>query len=703
MKQFFKRFLIKSKLYTPIGIAITLSILIITIQAIYNLKRSIYSSIEDDLSAQIETVLKIFDHERTINLKNLNTYLEITENYLNSNSVFTGKDSVQVVVFDQNSKSTQTVWKKKWVIHGQPFDGNHEYVDKIYKQTNCYASIYQKNKIGYFCISTNILNKENKRETNTILPIHSEIAQKLEKGEKYTGRITIDGNVYLAGYMPIIADGKHVGLIRIDSKELDLPEFKKIINQIKIGKSGMLFVFDELGNIILNPEHEGENWSNDEKIKYILKNKNGIARLKDQKSGKGQIMAFNYSMDYKLYIAATVFEKDETQDLIKDIVYQSVIYGSIIFILLSLFIYFITTERLHTYFKQLEISNRKLSTTREALEQSEKKFRTLFNNSSDEVFVADFQGKFVEVNEVACNTLEYTREELLKMRFFDIKTKKYMPYVSENIKKIIEKGYYTFETEHVTKSGKVFPFEVKSRVIEYEGRQLIMSITRNIYDRKAIEKQIVQTIIETELHERKRFSADLHDGLGPVLSAIRLYSDLIKRGNFKNMSLSEAVGNIDELVDMAIANTKEISNNITPNVLEDFGLSVAIQEFCSYISRTKSIEIDLDINNFTITKSGLETTILYQSVKELINNTLKHAQAKNIRIELKNQHNQILLYYRDDGIGFNMEEKLNASSGLGLRNIINKIKTLKGNCDFNSIEGKGMFVLVSLNLENGEG
>jgi len=676
MNNLFSRLIIKSKLYAPIGVAITVSILIITIQAIYNLKRSIYSSIEQDLSSEISTVLKIFDREKAIKLNNLNTYLAVTKDILNTSPYLTDKDALSVNL------------------------NNHSFVDKIQKLIGGYTSLYIKSDGGYKCMSTNVINKNNERNIGGFLKVSSLVVQKTDNDETYFEQVKINDSLYLSGYMPVLINGKIPGIINIACKELDLPEFKKIINNIKIGESGMLFIFDEKGNVVINKDYAGGNWKNHEKVKYILKHKNGIVRLKDEQTGKPQIIAFNYSNDFKLYIAALVNENDETRELIRSIVFQSVIYGSIIFILLSLFIYFITTEKLHNYLQQLEVSNKKLSSTREALEQSENKFKTFFNNSSDEVFVADFQGKFVEVNQVACNTLEYSRDELLKMRFFDIKTKKFKPYVSENIKKIIENGYYTFETEHVTKSGKIFPFEVKSRVIEYEGRPLIMSITRNIYDRKALEKQIVQTIIETELNERKRFSADLHDGLGPVLSAIRLYSDLIKRGNFKNMSLEEAVANIDELVDMAIANTKEISNNITPNVLEDFGLSVAIQEFCSFISRTKSIEIDLDISNFSITESGLETTILYQTVKELINNTLKHAQAKNIRIELKNHNNQIILYYRDDGIGFNIEQKLKENAGLGLRNIVNKIKTLKGNCDFNSIEGKGMFVLVNLNLEN---
>jgi PAS domain S-box-containing protein len=400
-----------------------------------------------------------------------------------------------------------------------------------------------------------------------------------------------------------------------------------------------------------------------------------------------------------LYIVASVSQKEETKGLISQIIKQSILYGVIIFILLSLFVFFITNKRLHSYLKQIEDSNKQLRTVHKALEQSENKFQTLFNNSSDEVFVADFKGKFLELNQSACESLEYSREELLQMNFFDIKTKKYRQFVSENIKKIQEKGRHTYETEHVSKSGKIIQYEMKSKIVEYEGKKAILSIARNISERKALQKRIIQTIIETEMKERKRFSAELHDGLGPILSTIKLYSDLIKKGNFNNMTLEEAVSNIDELVELAISSAKEISNNITPNVLHDFGLKVAINEFCSYVNRTQSINIDVDTNGYTLEKTSIETTVLYQTTKELINNTIKHAQAQNIRIQLKSNNNQIILYYRDDGVGFNLNEKLGGGGGLGLNNIVNKIKTLKGSCDFNTREGKGMFLLISFKVE----
>ncbi len=140
------------------------------------------------------------------------------------------------------------------------------------------------------------------------------------------------------------------------------------------------------------------------------------------------------------------------------------------------------------------------------LTQAENKFSTLFHNISDEVYLADFQGNFVEMNQIACKSLGYTREELLKMKFSDIKTKKYRQFVNENIKTILKKGYHTYETEHISKAGEIITYEMKSKLIDYEGRTLILTIARNISDRKILEKKIVQTIVHCQMEHAKQIT-----------------------------------------------------------------------------------------------------------------------------------------------------------------------------------------------------
>ncbi|NVO01675.1 MAG: PAS domain S-box protein [Bacteroidetes bacterium] len=328
--------------------------------------------------------------------------------------------------------------------------------------------------------------------------------------------------------------------------------------------------------------------------------------------------------------------------------------------------------------------------------ESEKRFKMLFDNSSDEIFLADFDGNFIEINQEAIRRLGYSKEELMQKNFIDIKTPKYAPLVMKNINIILENGKHVYETEHLTKEGKIIFLEMSSRVIDYFGRKAILTIARDITERKELERTISSAIIETEERERKRFAADLHDGLAPLLSTIKLYTDLLKKGNLNKISPAEALQSIEELVDNAIVSTREISNNIMPSLLQDFGLPAAIKDFCTYINNTKSINIIVDVEQYKLKDPRIEETILFQSVKELVNNTLKHSQAKNIEIFLESHDTQVNLFYKDDGIGFNAEEKMQKPSGLGLNNIVNKVKTINGLALVKSNEGEGMSVLISL-------
>ena len=331
--------------------------------------------------------------------------------------------------------------------------------------------------------------------------------------------------------------------------------------------------------------------------------------------------------------------------------------------------------------------------------ESENRFKLLFDNSGDEIYLEDFNANIIEVNNEATRKLGYSREELLKMNFADLKTEKYVPMVKKNLNKVITTGKHVFETEQLTKEGKTIFLEMSSRVIEYMGKKAILSIARDITERKDIERKIASAIIETEEKERKRFAADLHDDLAPLLSTIKLYVDLLKKGNFNKISPEETIQSIDELIEKAIVSTREISNNIMPSILQDFGLIAAVKDFCSYIINTKSVNISLDTDQYNLAGARIEETVLYQSIKELVHNTLKHSNAQNIEIFLESNDDNINLLYKDNGTGFDVNEKTNNPGGLGLNNIINKVKTINGLTMIKSSPGQGMTMLITLKIK----
>ena len=481
--------------------------------------------------------------------------------------------------------------------------------------------------------------------------------------------------------------------IVIAYNENDTLKLKKILKNIAVTKNNNICIIDNKSKIVFQLKDLNRSEIDKTLIDYINENEKGIYYYNNK------TIAFAHSRKLDFYVLASVVSENKLADLIKKTIVESLLTGVIIIVLLSTIVYFLTVENIRNYLKQINLSKEDLVSTKKALTFSEQKFKTIFNNSSDEIFLADLNGNFIEVNQLVCEKLGYTKTELLSMSFYDIKSNKQKPYVAKNIKKIIADGYRTYETENVTKMGKVIPVEMKSRLIDCSGTKMIISIARNISKRKAVEKQMLSTILKTEEKERKRFANDLHDNLGPILSTIKLYSDLVRKGDNKKLDFNDAIKNIDELTDMAISTTKEISNNITPTILHDFGLATAIKEFCNYVNSTKSVNIHIKTEDYNLNTRGIFETILFQTCKELINNTLKHALAENITIELKSNKNQVILYYKDDGIGFDAEKILRESTGLGINSIINKLKTVKATYDINSNKGEGMFILIAVKVD----
>lgn len=702
MNRWIHRIPLRFEIFVPILFIVLTAIFLLTLIIIHKSREYFKQTLEENLTLEVSTIIKMFEREKALKLENAINDLKVLHYlFYQQKPDFTG-ELLKINACNQNNDSCHTTEIKNWSLSGKAIYNQFDLVDLILKLTGSTATIFQRFDSGFIRISTNVLREDSSRAVGTYLPYHSPVVREILNGNTYLGRAYVVNDWYITAYEPIRENDSVIGMLYVGKKEKDLEELKMRISGLKIGKSGYPFVFDDSGTMIIHPDTENLNWNHVPVIQEIRQRKNGVTTFLDEKEQRKKIIAYGFYPGFKFYVAAIVDEKAETKTIINNIILFSSMTGLIVGLMITAFMYSLTKKRLLKYLSRLEESDKKLQVANEALEESEKQFRTLFNNTSDDIFVIDFDGRFLEVNNSACENLGYSREEMLKKRFSDIKTPAFVNTVRTNLEIIREKGIYQYESEHLARDGSVIPVEIKSRKIRFKGRDVILTTARDITERKKTEQKIITTIIETEEKERKRFAADLHDVLAPILTTIKLFTDLLKKGDPKKISYEEVVTNIDELVDQAIITTKEISNNIRPNVLQDFGLATAIRDFCTYINKTRSVKINLITTNYSITKRGIEETILYQTLKELINNTLKHAQCQTITIDLKSYKDQIILYYRDDGIGFDYEKAIKEKSGLGLSNIFNKIKTIKGNIDINSSPGNGMFVLITVKVSDTE-
>ena len=134
------------------------------------------------------------------------------------------------------------------------------------------------------------------------------------------------------------------------------------------------------------------------------------------------------------------------------------------------------------------------------IKESEEKFRALFENTNDAIYIHDKGSQFIEVNQTSCERLGYTREELLKLAPKDIVNPGYKIDIQTNIKTLQERGELIVESELITKEGSIFPVEISSRVFNFGGKDTIISVIRDISERKIVEQALKKS--EYNLQER---------------------------------------------------------------------------------------------------------------------------------------------------------------------------------------------------------
>ena len=186
-------------------------------------------------------------------------------------------------------------------------------------------------------------------------------------------------------------------------------------------------------------------------------------------------------------------------------------------------------------------------------------------------------------------------------------------------------------------------------------------------------------------------ATDLHDGVGSLLSAARLYVQQLSTQR-STEDFEEILGEAKSIVDTAIQQTREISHNLLPTVLDRFGLLQALEDHCKKIEQSSGLEVNLSYDQeYQFTKE--QDLALYRIVQELINNTPKHAEAKQITIQFESIDQDIKLIYSDDGKGIGKEAKGN---GVGMKSIESRVNLIGGRMEMESEKGNGFRFLLHI-------
>ncbi|WP_375578410.1 sensor histidine kinase [Marivirga tractuosa] len=203
------------------------------------------------------------------------------------------------------------------------------------------------------------------------------------------------------------------------------------------------------------------------------------------------------------------------------------------------------------------------------------------------------------------------------------------------------------------------------------------------------ELKELNAMMHGQEEERNRIASDLHDRLGARLSSIKLLFQS-EQNETAHILKSKLLDNINE----AIKETREISHNLSTDMLTRFGLETALKDMVRTINEAEKIKADLAIYGLQKRLPLEVERNIYHIALELINNTIKHAEAQNITLQISQSEGEINVFYEDDGKGFDVQNVVD--SGMGMRSIYARVNTISGAVYFNSKPGKGINVVMTI-------
>ena len=348
-------------------------------------------------------------------------------------------------------------------------------------------------------------------------------------------------------------------------------------------------------------------------------------------------------------------------------------------------------------FRGIRGSNKDITagkSTEELLKTSNRKYSLLSANITDGIFIYK-NGAFEYVNSAMSHIFGYPEQEFIGMNLMQLVKPEeldkldFLNYLNSPVNQI-----HNVEFECLRYDQSTVYVEFLFNFVASESE--IYGVVHDITEKKQLQTNIVKAIILTEEKERAHFSKELHDGLGPLLSTIKLYLQWSERPK-TNTSREEIIRKAEDILEEALTTVKEISNKISPHLLTNYGLTSAIQNFVSKLAETSAIGIVFESNVSRRLDKEIEASF-YRAVIECINNSLKHAAASSIHITLNDTGSQLTLQYRDNGIGFIIEEALSLKKGFGLYNLQNRIETIGGKINMSSSLGGGVDFQIAVNL-----
>eukprot|EP01133_Synstelium_polycarpum_P017865 gene17865-21301_t len=263
------------------------------------------------------------------------------------------------------------------------------------------------------------------------------------------------------------------------------------------------------------------------------------------------------------------------------------------------------------------------------------------------------------------------------------------------------------ETKELSFLGILLPVTILLFIICTAVIFLVRRFQRNFYqqqlDKEALklmhQKELLSSTIQVQEKERKRIATDLHDELGAALSIIRMQLMQLEQQNQHQSAVipATALASIRNIDENALSSLRRICHELMPVHLETFGLLESLKSTAAQFSGKENINLELEFNPEEARYPKLIELHLYRILMELINNTLKYAEASLICIKINNINQSLRVEYSDNGKGLPIK-KDPSKTGLGFQNMEARINVMNGNYHIDTNLSEGMAVRFEIPL-----
>ena len=341
----------------------------------------------------------------------------------------------------------------------------------------------------------------------------------------------------------------------------------------------------------------------------------------------------------------------------------------------------------------------------EALRESEERYRELFENSRDAIYVHDLNGRYVSVNKAAEELSGFTREEILGKHYSNFISPRHLKDARQNFCLKFDVPIETiYEAEIVCKNGTRKPVEVSSRMIYKDELAIgIQGTARDISERKRAQ-EILQTysrrLLEAQEVERQKIARELHDEIGQVLTAVRLNLQAIQKSCQTNAPLPRIDESVN-IIDEALAQVRELSLELRPSLLDELGLVAALRWYAARYTSRSGIAAAVTCTSEIKGIPHEVGTACFRIAQEALTNSARHSNATKADVCVESSNGELYLSIQDNGAGFDSQLFLDgmATSALGLRGMQERALAVSGRIEINSQIGKGTEVMVVVPLK----